>query len=106
MARKLKGGGIARDDILSHAAWLAQPGAGASARRKIVAIRDAVRALRTEPITWRRSADHPAYRERPVAGYVIVYRVEPDTDDRRTAGDVLVIRVFGPGQDRASLVSP
>ena len=42
-------------------------------------------------------------RERVVEGYTIVYRALPDTNDNRTAGDVRVYRVFGPGQDRSAL---
>ncbi len=47
--------------------------------------------------------DHAGTREAPVVGHRIVYRVFPDTDDNATAGDVLVLQVFGPGQDRTSL---
>jgi hypothetical protein len=32
-----------------------------------------------------------------------LYRVVPDTGRNDTAGDVLVLRVFGPGQDRDDL---
>ena len=39
-------------------------------------------------------------RERAVEGYVIVYEVVPDTGIDRTAGDVHVLRIFGPHQDR------
>jgi len=30
----------------------------------------------------------------------VLYSVEPDTGRDATAGDVMVLRVFGPGQDR------
>ena len=33
----------------------------------------------------------------------VIYRVQPDTGLSATAGDVLVLRVFGPGQSRADL---
>jgi hypothetical protein len=39
-------------------------------------------------------------REVSVEGHRIVYEVNPDTGRNTTAGDVLVLRVFGPGQDR------
>ena len=39
-------------------------------------------------------------RERVIEGHTVVYAVDPDTNDSRTAGDVYVLRVFGPGQDR------
>lgn len=33
-------------------------------------------------------------------GYRILYEVDPDTGDNATAGDVRVLRVFGPHMDR------
>ncbi len=42
-------------------------------------------------------------RQMIVERHVVVYRVAPDTGDNRTAGDVLVVRVFGPGQQRDRL---
>ena len=102
MTRKVTVGPRAQGDIVAHSRWLSQPGAGDRARRQLRAIQAAINALQDEPIMWPRSPDHPSYRERAVGGYVVVYRVEPDTSRRETAGDVYVLRVFGPGQDRAS----
>jgi hypothetical protein len=45
----------------------------------------------------------PGTRELPVEGHRIVYEVHPDTGNNVTAGDVTVLRVFGPGQSRHSL---
>lgn len=43
-------------------------------------------------------------REVPVAGgYRVIYVVTPDTGDNATAGNVEVLRVFGPGQNRTQL---
>ncbi len=39
-------------------------------------------------------------RERHVEGYRIAYEVVPDTGDDATAGDVTMLRIFGPRQDR------
>jgi hypothetical protein len=40
-------------------------------------------------------------RELPIAGgYRVFYKVETDTGRDETAGDVRVLRVYGPGQDR------
>ena len=36
-------------------------------------------------------------------GYRALYEVTPDTGHNETAGNVLVLRVFGPGQDRRTL---
>jgi hypothetical protein len=37
-------------------------------------------------------------RERPVEGHRIIYRVTPDTNDNRTAGNVQVLRIRRPYQ--------
>jgi hypothetical protein len=43
-------------------------------------------------------------RELPCeGGYRAFYEVLPDTGRNDTAGDVIVLRVFGPGQDRRRL---
>ncbi len=45
---------------------------------------------------------HPGVRELPCdGGYRALYRVHPDTGRDDTAGDVLALRVYGPGQDRS-----
>jgi len=36
-------------------------------------------------------------------GYRAIYEVDPDTGQNRTAGDVVVLRVYGPGQHRRTL---
>jgi hypothetical protein len=33
-------------------------------------------------------------------GYRVLYEVDPDTSSSATAGDVRVLRVYGPGQNR------
>jgi hypothetical protein len=43
-------------------------------------------------------------RELPCDGcYRALYEVTPDTGRSETAGDVTVLRVYGPGQDRGTL---
>ena len=39
-------------------------------------------------------------------GHRVIYRVDPDSGSNATAGDVLVLRVFGPGQDWYDAVAP
>ena len=40
-------------------------------------------------------------REMPCkGGYRALYEVDPDTGDNATAGDVVILRIYGPGQDR------
>ncbi len=36
-----------------------------------------------------------------IQDHVVVYELQPDTGDSKTAGDVQVLRVFGPYQDRS-----
>ena len=85
------------------ALWLSQPGSGPRARRTLAAIRADIRRLRQHPCLWP-VGDHPGVRELPCAGgYRVMYRVHPDTGRDETAGDVRVLRVFGPGQDRRRL---
>ncbi len=35
-------------------------------------------------------------------GYRVLYEVVPDTGSNQTAGDVRVLRVYGPRQDRST----
>ncbi len=45
--------------------------------------------------------DQPGVRKLSCdSGYRALYRVRPDTGRNDTAGDVVVLRVFGPGQLR------
>jgi plasmid stabilization system protein ParE len=83
--------------------WLTQPGSGSAARRRLTAIWTDIEGLRDHPCLWS-VGPHPGVRELPCAGgYRALYQVTPDTGSNETAGDVLVLRVFGPGQSRAQL---
>jgi hypothetical protein len=79
-----------------------QPGSGAAATRRLQHIRRVIRDLRDSPCLWP-YGDHPGIREIAVEGYRILYEVDPDTGDNATAGDVTILRLFGPGMDRSSL---
>jgi len=73
---------------------------GRAARRRLKAIRDAINRLREHPCLYP-VADHPGVRELPCdGGFRALYEVDPDTGRNDTAGDVQVLRVFGPGQSR------
>jgi hypothetical protein len=61
-----------------------------------------MRELATNPVVWPIGA-HPGVREIPVDGYRVMYEVHPDTGDAATAGDVRILRIFGPGQDRSAI---
>lgn len=91
----------AREDLDTIRAWLTQPGAGPAARRRLAAIRTAISRLRQHPCLYP-AGQHSGVRELPCdGGYRALYRVTPDTGSNATAGDVRVLRVFGPGQHRA-----
>jgi len=90
-------------DLDAAALWLTQPGSGPRAWRTLAAIRTDIRRLRQSPCLWP-VGQHPGVREVSCAGgYRALYRVIPDTGRNATAGDVRVLRVFGPGQDRDTI---
>jgi plasmid stabilization system protein ParE len=100
MPRRLIYAPRAREDLAAIRRWLTQPGAGPAARRRLTAIRAAINRLRQSPCLHP-VGHHPGVRELPCAGgYRALYRVVHDTGRDETAGDVLVLRVFGPGQSR------
>jgi len=68
------------------------------AEAKLKAIAAAIQGLLKHPCLYRRS-EHGGRREMIVRGHLVVYRLRPDTGSNQTAGDVEVLRVFGPGQD-------
>jgi plasmid stabilization system protein ParE len=86
-------------DLDAARRWLTQPGAGARAARRLAALAAAVQDLQEHPCRWP-VGELAGLRGRHVEGHRIVYEVAPDTGDDATAGDVTVLRVFGPGQDR------
>jgi plasmid stabilization system protein ParE len=93
----------ARADLDAIRRWLTQPGSGSAARRRLAAIRVAINLLRQHPCLYP-TGSHPGVRELPCdGGYRALYEVLPDTGRNETAGDVRVLRVFGPGQSRARL---
>ena len=103
MARLLTLAPRARDDLEAARRWLMQPGSGPAAWRKLDAILAAIEGLRDHPCRFP-LGPHPGVRERPCAGGGrALYRVRPDTGRDDTAGDVRVLRVYGPGQDRRIL---
>ena len=79
-------------------AWLMQPGAGSVGQARWDALRSARLRLRVHPCLGLASAELPGRRQLVVAGYKLIYRVDPDTGDGITAGHVRILAVFGPGQ--------
>lgn len=87
----------ATNDLSNARGWLKQPGAGIKAASKLQAITNSIKDLKKTPCRWQ-TGSHPGTREILVHGYRIIYEVNPDTGDNSTAGNVEVLRVFGPGQ--------
>jgi plasmid stabilization system protein ParE len=87
-------------ELVAVRRWLTPPGSGAAARRKLTAIIGAIADLAEYPRRFR-VHEHDAIRELPCAsGYRVLYEVLPDTGRNETAGNVRVLRVFGPGLHR------
>lgn len=103
MPRKLDYTEEAIDDLDAIRRWLTQPGAGSRARHELATIRADSRRLQQSPCLYP-IGQHLGVRELPCAGgYRALYQIRPDTGRNDTAGDLLVVRVYGPGQDRGTL---
>ena len=90
----------ARDDLRAIRTWYSQPGSSFVAKRRVQAILSAITRLKDNPCLHPHG-DDPSIRRLTVERHVVIYEVHPDTGRTATAGDVLVLRVFGPGQDRS-----
>lgn len=87
-------------DLDDARAYLKKKEAGPAAWKRLQHVRDAINALKAAPCRWSAWPKRPGTRKLSVEGYVVIYRVTPDTGDHRTAGYVTVLRVYGPRQDR------
>jgi plasmid stabilization system protein ParE len=100
VSRELRYTDKALADLDAARHWLMQPGSGAAARRRLTALWSSIDGLREHPCLWP-VGQYRGVRELPRdGGYRVLYRISPDTGRDGTAGDVLVLRVFGPGQVR------
>ena len=86
-------------DLERARVWLHQPGSGPKARARFLHVRAAIRELASAPCRWAPWPKLAGTRKLSVEDYVVIYRVVPDTGDNGTAGDVEVIRIYGPYQD-------
>lgn len=103
MPRNLSYTDSALADLDAARLWLTQPGSGPRARRQLAAIWAAIERLRDHPCRYP-VGQHHGVRELPCdGGYRALYRVHPDTGRDQTAGDVLMLRIYGPGQDQSRL---
>jgi plasmid stabilization system protein ParE len=71
-----------------------------NASRRWKALLDVPNRLRRHPYIGPVVEENPAYRQLTVAGYVLIYRIDPDTGRAETAGDIEIVDVFGPGQEQ------
>ena len=103
MPRTLRYAAAAIADLDAIRRWQMQPGAGAASLRPLRRLRAAIQRLRQDPARYP-VGEHPGVREMPTeSGHRVMYVVTPDTGHRAGAGDVVVLRVFGPGQSRTQL---
>lgn len=103
MPRELEYTDKAIADLDAIRGWLTQPGAGPAARKRLLWVWVSIERLIDYPCLWP-AGQHSGVRELPCdGGYRALYEVAPDTGHNETAGDVRVLRVFGPGQDRSTL---
>ena len=103
MPRTLRNAAAAIADRDAIQRWQMQPGAGAASLRRLRRLRAAIQRLRQDPARYP-VGEHPGVREMPTeSGHRVMYVVTPDTGHRAGAGDVFVLRVFGPGQSRTQL---
>ena len=99
MPRQVRLSDEAAADLDAVYRWQVQPGAGPTALRRLRIIAAAIRRLHRNPCLYGKG-EKSGTREFSVEGHRIVYAVRPDTNNNATAGDVTVLRVFGPGQNR------
>ena len=103
MARLLELSDDALDDFDRMVNWQTQSGSGTVARRRVQRIRAAIMRLKRNPCLYP-ACDQPGVRGMPAdGGHRVFYTVIPDTGRSSTAGNVTILRIFGPGQSRESL---
>lgn len=98
MTRKVTTAPEAADALRQARAWLTQKGSGPNGQARWDALRTARFRLRANPYLGHPSAELPGRRQLVVSNHRIIYRVDPDTNETATAGDVRIVAVFGPGQ--------
>ena len=99
MPRRVSLSDEAIDDLTAIRHWQLQPGSGPAAKRRVRAILRTIGRLARFPCLYARG-DDPGTREVSSEGHQIIYAVDPDTGRNADSGDVMVLRVFGPGQSR------
>jgi len=99
MPRVLRLSPAALRDLDAARMWLHQPGSGPQAWDRFIKIRASIQDLAKVPCRWPRFPRGRNARRLISGRYAIIYVVEPDTGDNDTAGDVMILRVYGPFQE-------
>jgi plasmid stabilization system protein ParE len=97
MARVVTTAPDAAEALRQARLWLTQPGSGGNGRARWEALRAARLRLRDYPYLGAPSVEQPGCRQLVVSAHRIIYRVDPDTGDSATAGDIRILAVLGPG---------
>ena len=85
MPRKVTTSPQARAGFSAARRWLLQPGSGREGEAKWERLKQARRDLRDFPcMGGTEDFDHQGRRRRVVAGYLLIYRVDPDTNSNDT----------------------
>lgn len=99
MARRVFLSPTAARDLGLIRAWYGQPGAGPRAKDRAMRIARALRSLGEAPFLGH-PGDEPGTRELVVEQPTIIYQVESDTGLLHEAGDIDVLRIWMPRQNR------
>ena len=78
--------------------WLTQTGLGPQGLARWLSLRDSRRRLVEYPYLGAPVDGHKGRYQIVVSEHRLIYRIDPDTGDSATAGDIRVLAVFGPGQ--------
>lgn len=97
MPRSLRFSRQAQRDFQNIRKWFNQPGAGTAAAERLNRLEASILALVDRPYAWP-PGPKPGTRLLISQRHVILYRIAPDTGDTQTAGNVFLVRIFGPGQ--------
>lgn len=106
MPRRVITAPAAAEGLRTARKWLMQPGSGERGRRRWEHLRDIRRTLRDWPYLGAASNDHPGCRYVACEEHYIIYEVVPDTGLSATAGDVIILAVFGPRRGSRDLPQP
>ena len=86
----------AQDDTERIRAWFLQPGSGAIAHTRLMKLEATIAALGVFPKAHK-PGPNAGSRLLISQGHKVLYEIAPDAAGAET-GDVIILRIFGPGQ--------